>query len=57
MTSHVGAMVLFAFFVSVVFATISRDTPAEQIRLGVRMFAGFVGAGLALGWLLFPLPI
>lgn len=57
MTSHVGLMVLFALCVSVVFATLMRDDPREQIRFGARLFAGFVGAGLLLGWLLYPLPL
>ncbi len=42
MTSHLGLMLLFAFFVSLIFATIAKDTPAEQARLGVRMFAMFM---------------
>jgi hypothetical protein len=49
-------MVVFAVFVSTVFATLMRDAPREQIRFGVRLFAGFVGAGLLLGWLLYPMP-
>ena len=57
MTSHVGLMVLFALFVSTVFATIMRDEPAEQLRFGARLFGGFVGAGLLIGWLLYPLPL
>ena len=57
MTSHFGLMLLFAFFVSLVFATIQKDTPAEQVRLGLRMFAMFIGAAFVLGWVmrLFPL--
>ncbi len=57
MTSHFGLMLLFAFFVSVIFATITKDTPREQLTLGARMFATFVGAAIVLGWLLrlFPL--
>ena len=57
MTSHFGLMLLFAFFVSVIFATITKDTPREQLRLGAKMFATFIGAAIALGWLLrlFPL--
>ena len=57
MTSHFGLMLLFAFFVSVIFATITKDNPREQLRLGARMFATFIGAAIALGWLLrlFPL--
>ena len=57
MTSHLGLMLLFAFFVSLVFATIAKDTPAEQARLGAKMFATFVGAAIVVGWVLrlFPL--
>lgn len=57
MTSHLGLMVLFSFFVSVVFAALMRDEPLEQVRFGARLFAGFIGAGLLLGWLLYPLPL
>ena len=57
MTSHLGLMALFALFVSVVFATLMRDSPSEQLRLGLRLFAGFAGAGILIGWLLYPLPL
>lgn len=57
MTTHLGLMVLFALFVSVVFATLMRDEPQEQLLFGARLVAGFVGAGLAIGWLLYPLPL
>jgi hypothetical protein len=40
-----------------VFAVLSRDDPREQLALGARMFAGFVGAGILIGWLLYPLPL
>ena len=56
MTTHFGLLVLFAFFVSLVFAVIARDTPGEQAKLGLRYFGAFVGAGLLLGWLMYPLP-
>jgi hypothetical protein len=56
MTSHLAAMVIFALFVSIVFATLMRDEPREQVRLGLRLFAGLVGGGIAAGWLLYPLP-
>ncbi|MEZ5284441.1 MAG: hypothetical protein R2712_06460 [Vicinamibacterales bacterium] len=56
MISHAGLMALFAFFVSLVFAVIARDTPAEQAAVGIRYFGAFVGAGLLLGWLMYPLP-
>jgi len=55
-TSHFALMVIFALFVSVVFATLTRDEPADQLRLGARLFAGFVGGGILVGWLLYPLP-
>ena len=57
MTSHFGLMVIFAVFVSVVFATLMRDEPREQLAFGGRLFAGFVGAGTLIGWLLYPLPV
>ena len=56
MTSHLAAMSAFAFLVSVVFAALMRDDPPEQLRLGVRLFAGLVGGGILAGWLLYPLP-
>ena len=57
MTSHFGLMVLFAFFVSLVFAVISKPSPAEQFRLGLTLFGGFVGAGVVAGWVMLLLPI
>ena len=57
MTSHLALMVIFSLFVSVVFAALTRETPGEQFRLGARLFGGFVGAGILLGWLLYPLPL
>jgi len=55
-TTHVGLMIVFALFVSVVFGTMMRDEPAQQLRFGARLFAGLVGGGILLGWLLYPLP-
>ena len=57
MTSHVGLMILFAFFVSVIFATLMRDEPREQLVLGAKLFGGFVAGGIIIGWLLYPLPL
>ena len=57
MTSHFGLMLLFAFFVALVFATIAKDTPAEQARLGARMFAMFIGAAFILGWVMRVFPL
>ena len=57
MTTHFGLMILFAFFVSLVFATITKETPKEQLTLGAKMFGTFIGAAIVLGWVLrlFPL--
>ena len=57
MTTHLGLMALFSVFVSVVFATLMRDEPRDQLLFGARLFAGFIGAGLLIGWLLYPLPL
>ena len=57
MTDHFLLLLLFAFFVSLVFAVLLRDDPKAQLRLGVMMLGGFVVAGLALGWLMYPLPL
>ena len=57
MTSHFGLMLLFSLFVSAVFATLMREEPADQLRLFARLFAGFVAAGVVIGWLLYPLPL
>jgi hypothetical protein len=57
MSSHLLLMVVFAGFVSVVFAALMRDDPGDQLRFGAKLFGGFVGAGLLLGWLMYPLPL
>jgi hypothetical protein len=57
MASHFLLMLLFSFFVSLVFAVLMRDEPREQLRFGLKLFAGFVVAGVALGWLMYPFPL
>ena len=57
MTSHFLLLVLFAFFVSVVFAVLLRDQPRAQVRTGAMMFGGFIAAAVVLGWLMYPLPL
>jgi hypothetical protein len=56
-TSHFLVLVLFAFFVSVVFAVLLRDSPREQVRTGALMLGGFVAAAFVLGWLMYPFPL
>lgn len=55
--THFLLLLLFAFFVSIVFAVLMRDEPREQLRTGGLVFGAFVGAALVLGWLMYPLPI
>jgi hypothetical protein len=57
MHSHLVLLVLFAFFVSLVFATISKDQAREQVQLGGMMFGGFIVAAVVLGWLMYPFPL
>lgn len=57
MTSHVLLLAVFAFFVALVFSTIAHDEPRAQFQMGLRIFGGFLGAGVALGWLMYPLPL
>lgn len=57
MVSHVAIMALFALLVSIVFAVLQREEPWQQLRLGGMLFAGFLGAALALGWFMLLFPI
>jgi hypothetical protein len=57
MQSHLFLLVLFAIFVSLVFAVIARDDGWAQIKLGGLMFAGFIASALVLGWLMYPFPL
>jgi hypothetical protein len=50
-------MALFALFVSTAFAALMRDTPADQVRFGARLFAAFMAAGILLGWIVYPFPL
>ena len=56
MHSHFLLLVLFALFVSFVFALIARDEAAEQLRFGGMLFAGFIVSAVVLGWLMLPFP-
>jgi prepilin signal peptidase PulO-like enzyme (type II secretory pathway) len=56
MRSHFLLLVIFAFFVSLVFAVLTKDDVREQARFGGMLFAGFVVTALVLGWLMYPFP-
>ncbi len=57
MQSHFVLLTLFAFFVSLVFAVITKDDVREQARFGGLMFAGFLVSAIVFGWLMFPFPL
>jgi hypothetical protein len=57
MQSHFVLLVIFAFFVSLVFAQLAKDDAREQLRFGGLLFAGFLGAAIILGWLMYPFPL
>jgi hypothetical protein len=49
-------MITFALLVAVVFGVVGRETGKERGLYGLKIFAEFVGIGLALAWLLYFLP-
>ncbi len=51
--SHFPAMLLFAFFVSVVFGVLSKDTPRDRLIYGAKTFGAFAGIALVIGWVMF----
>ncbi len=53
MTSHLGALALFAALVSIVVGALYRETPREEMRMAGRVFAALVGGAYALGWILY----
>jgi hypothetical protein len=55
--SHFLLLIVFAFFVSTVFATLMREDIGQQIRFGAVLFGGFVVGAVVFGWLMFPIPL
>ena len=51
--SHFAAMILFAFFVSVVFGVLSKETARDCATYSAKAFGAFVGIALAMGWVMF----
>jgi hypothetical protein len=50
-------MILFAAMVALIFGVVARDTTRERAFYGLKVFAEFMGIGLALAWLLYFLPL
>ena len=53
MTSHLGLMILFAAFVSPVFAALHRDDWISAKKFAARLFAGLIGGAFVLSWILY----
>jgi hypothetical protein len=54
-TSHLGVLALFAACISIVFATLQRDTLHDQLTIAARIFGALVGGAFVLGWILYGL--
>ena len=55
--SHFEALLLYSLIVSTVFALITKSEPREQFRYGVFVFLSFLAVALAVGWIMYPLPL
>ncbi|MFZ0737725.1 MAG: hypothetical protein WA002_05870 [Candidatus Acidiferrales bacterium] len=55
MHSHFTLMLLFALLLSAILAGLMRATRRERIRYAARTFALFVGVGVVVAWLIYPL--
>ncbi len=53
MTSHLGLMLLFAAFVSPVFAALHREDWESGKRFAARLFVAMVGGAFIFSWLLY----
>jgi flagellar biosynthesis protein FliR len=53
MLTHFSAVLLFAFFVSIVFGITQRAEPRMMVRFGAYCFVLFVGAVIVVSWLMY----
>jgi len=56
MRSHLLLLVTFAFFVSLVFALLSKDDVNEQVQFAGKLFGAFIVVAIVLSWLMYPFP-
>jgi len=56
MASHLLNLALFSALVSTVFAVLLRDDTQSRLRFALTAFAGFVGAAIVVGWVMYPFP-
>ena len=55
---HVLMMSLYSAIAATVLATIDprSETPRQRVLHGLKIFGAFLGIGLLLSWILFPIP-
>jgi hypothetical protein len=53
--SHFTALVIYAFFASIVFGITQRSTPRDQARYGAYCFSLFVGLSIVGAWVMWAL--
>ena len=53
---HFLIMTMFAALVAVCFGVIGREGARARLLYGLKVFAEFVGIGLALAWILYLIP-
>ena len=46
-------MTLFAFFVSVVFGVLTKETPRDCAIYSAKTFVAFLGIAIVMGWVMF----
>jgi hypothetical protein len=56
MKTHLGMMIVFSFFVSLVFTFISKYGTGERIKYFCYLFGSFVLLSIAAAWLMYPFP-
>jgi hypothetical protein len=54
--SHLLILIVFSALVASVFAALLREDLRSQLRFGLGVFAAFVLAAVAAGWLMYPFP-
>ena len=54
---HFFWMALFAALTAVVFGAVAKGTSRDRVIYGLKVFGEFMFIGLALGWLLYFLPL
>ena len=54
---HILVMTAFAALAAIVFGIVAKESKQERIVYGLKVFAEFLVIGLALGWVLYFLPL